>query len=57
MICCCIERGRSSQTRSAGVGELSRKVAPALALSSISWRVRKVGWWQATKLASFSPIR
>jgi hypothetical protein len=35
MICCCTF-GRSSQTSSGGVGELSRKVPPALALASMS---------------------
>jgi hypothetical protein len=36
---------------------LSRKIPPGLAYLSMSRRSRKENWWQATKLASFFPIR
>jgi len=51
MICSCTSRGSWPHTCSGPKMELSRKVAPGTAYSTISNFSRKPNWWQATKLA------
>ena len=51
MICCCTSIGILSQTSPLSKGEQRRKVAPSLALESMSYFSRNEKLWQATKSA------